>query len=168
MVEHYPAPLDTINVFVRGGSVLPVVLEQPGVTPTAELVLNTPAISLYCYLDDNGVATGSLLIDDGYSENSDRHIHRAQFRISNQRLEIVPVTMGTTEMVRVVSSVSIGGVVLSGGDVEVMVGNMKQRDVTYDASSRVLVVKQLQSAPGKHVTTDTHTIVTWKQVVQYK
>ena len=41
MVESYPAPLETIPVFGRGGSVIPVVMETPGEVPTAEGVLAT-------------------------------------------------------------------------------------------------------------------------------
>lgn len=56
------APLEVINVHVRGGSILP--LQQPKYT-TGE-TRNTP-YSLLVALDDNAEATGSLYLDDGVS-----------------------------------------------------------------------------------------------------
>ena len=56
------APLEHINVHVRGGSILP--LQQPGYT-TSESRLNP--WSLLVALDPNGLASGRLYLDDGYS-----------------------------------------------------------------------------------------------------
>jgi alpha-glucosidase len=56
------APLEHINVHVRGGSILP--LQQPGYT-TTESRLNP--FGLVVALDGDGYAEGSLYLDDGYS-----------------------------------------------------------------------------------------------------
>ena len=56
------APLEHINVHVRGGSILP--LQAPGYT-TAETKSNP--YSLVVALDKNGEARGSLYLDDGES-----------------------------------------------------------------------------------------------------
>jgi alpha-glucosidase len=56
------APLEHINVHVRGGAVL--VLQEPKLT-TAET--RTTPYSLLVALDCNGVASGDLYLDDGES-----------------------------------------------------------------------------------------------------
>lgn len=58
------APLEHINVHVRGGSIL--ALQQPKLT-TAQ-TKNT-SYSILVALDDSGKATGSLYLDDGVSLN---------------------------------------------------------------------------------------------------
>ncbi len=55
-----PAPLDTINVHQRGGSIVPT--QRPAVTTTAARQL---PFSLQVALDSQGQATGSLYWDDG-------------------------------------------------------------------------------------------------------
>ena len=165
VVSHFPAPLDTINVFVRGGTVLPVVIETEGETPTAEQVLNSPHISVYCYLDKEGEATGTLFVDDGYSEDKKRPVHQVKFTVSQQQLTISPVTTG--EMVRVVSSVKIAGVVLAGEKVEVLVGGGVKQHVTYNSDTQLLTVAQLEGAGGKPVTTDTDITITWRVAREY-
>ena len=56
------APLEHINVHVRGGSVL--ALQEPKLT--TEATKNTP-YNLVIALDSDGKASGSLYLDDGYS-----------------------------------------------------------------------------------------------------
>ncbi|KAF2714515.1 glycoside hydrolase family 31 protein [Pleomassaria siparia CBS 279.74] len=56
------APLEHINVHIRGGSIL--ALQEPKLTTNA--TRNTP-YSLVVALDSNGKASGSLYLDDGYS-----------------------------------------------------------------------------------------------------
>lgn len=60
------APLEHINVHVRGGSILP--LQEPGYT-TAEVRSNP--WSLLVALDSNGEAKGDLYVDDGVSLKPD-------------------------------------------------------------------------------------------------
>lgn len=60
------APLEHINVHVRGGSILP--LQEPGYTTTE--VRNNPW-SVLVALDSNGEAKGDLYVDDGVSLNPD-------------------------------------------------------------------------------------------------
>ena len=55
-----PAPLDTINIHQRGGSIVPT--QRPAVTTTAARQL---PFSLQVALDSQGQATGSLYWDDG-------------------------------------------------------------------------------------------------------
>ncbi|XP_063674630.1 lysosomal alpha-glucosidase-like [Bolinopsis microptera] len=160
VVSHFPAPLDTINVFVRGGTVLPVVIETEGETPTAEQVLSSPHISVHCYLDQEGEATGTLFVDDGYSEDRNRPVHQVKFTVSQQQLTISPVTTG--EMVRVVSSVKIAGVVLVGEKVEVLVGAGVQQHVSYNSDTLLLTVYQLKGEAGIPLTTDTDITITWR------
>ena len=61
------APLDTINVHQRGGSIVPT--QRPAVTTTAARQL---PFSLQVALDSQGQATGSLYWDDG--ETLGKHI----------------------------------------------------------------------------------------------
>lgn len=56
------APLEHINVHVRGGSILP--LQAPGMTTAAT---RNGSFSLLVALDDNAQASGSLYLDDGES-----------------------------------------------------------------------------------------------------
>ncbi|KAF2168529.1 glycoside hydrolase family 31 protein [Zasmidium cellare ATCC 36951] len=56
------APLEHINVHVRGGSILP--LQQPGYTTTET---RNGSYSLLVALDSHQTASGSLYLDDGYS-----------------------------------------------------------------------------------------------------
>jgi alpha-glucosidase len=56
------APLEYINVNVRGGSILP--MQQPGYT-TTESRLNP--FNLLIALNEGEYAEGSLYLDDGYS-----------------------------------------------------------------------------------------------------
>ena len=56
------APLEKINVHIRGGSILP--LQTPG--NTTEVTKANP-YSLLIALDEQGEATGSLYLDDGES-----------------------------------------------------------------------------------------------------
>ena len=58
------APLGHINVFVRGGNILP--LQQPAMTTDA--ARKTPW-SILVALSDEGTASGSLYLDDGVSLN---------------------------------------------------------------------------------------------------
>lgn len=64
------APLEHINIHVRGGSILP--MQQPGYT-TAES--RTNPWSLLIVLDEDGKACGDLYLDDGYSVNPDETKH---------------------------------------------------------------------------------------------
>ncbi|KAM0720338.1 hypothetical protein Q7P37_004474 [Cladosporium fusiforme] len=76
------APLEHINVHVRGGSILP--LQEPGYT-TAEVRSNP--WSLLAALDSNGEAKGDLYVDDGVSLKPDA-IKIVIFSFSNNTLTI--------------------------------------------------------------------------------
>ena len=143
---------------------LPVVIETEKETPTAEQVLNSPHISLYCYLDNEGAATGSLFVDDGYSEGHNKSVHPVNFTISDQELHITPAP--SKEMVRTVKTLKIGGVALAGEKVEVLVGGTVQRNVTYDIDYQLLVVTSLEREGGKPVTTGSQVTITWRLTEQ--
>ncbi|EME46003.1 glycoside hydrolase family 31 protein [Dothistroma septosporum NZE10] len=74
------APLEHINVHVRGGAILP--LQTPGYT-TAET--RNGSFSLLVTLDDNEAATGSLYLDDGFSVEPEE-TKLVNFRYANHTL----------------------------------------------------------------------------------
>ena len=110
VVHDYPSPLETINVFARGGTIIPMVTWSDDQTPSAEAMLATPAVSLYCYLDKMGNALGELYVDDGFTEDPGRDIHHVQFSVSDKQLIISPTFVGSPSFVKRISRVLVGGI----------------------------------------------------------
>ena len=153
VIPDYPSPLGSINVFVRGGTIIPMVTWASSQTPTAEAMLATKSISLYCYLDSAGSAAGEIFVDDGYSEDPSRDAHKAEFSVSDRRLVISPTSSGSGEFVKDVVSVLVGGV--KGDSVSNVYLNDSKTDFKFTG-----VVLQIP-LEGKGVRTGERTTITW-------
>lgn len=160
VVEDYPSPLHKINLFGRGGSIIPIVMETPGITPTAESVLASPTIQIYCFLDESGKAVGELFVDDGNTESSTRPVHRVAMVISDKTLTLTPIETQSGDFVKRVVTVKVGGV--TGSVTEVYVGKVRQSGVKFDEKTGVLEVDHLVGGSGEDVTTDQQIVITWQ------
>ena len=132
-----PAPLGHIPVYVRGGYVLP--MQQPAMT-TAD-ARATPW-SVLVALSAKGTASGSLYLDDGESlvPNATLYVELAatatnQLWASGRGLFVDTNPLAS---VTILGTAAPRNVALNGAPVEAS-------DVSYNATSRVLVVGGLQS-----------------------
>lgn len=90
-----PTPMESINVHVRGGKVLPT--QEPAVN--TELSRQNP-LGLIVALDEDGASSGSLYYDDGDSigtiEKGEYFL--ADFAVSNKELKSSVITNGYGDM----------------------------------------------------------------------
>lgn len=135
------APLGHINVFVRGGSVLP--LQAPGYT-TAES--RQGEWSVLVALDGNGAANGSLYLDDGES--------LVQDATKTVDFSVVPSTSGAVLYANVsgeyadtnaLANVTVLGVASQPSAVSLNGTPLPARSISWNASSGVVSVTGLQN-----------------------
>ncbi|MCJ1378847.1 hypothetical protein MMC17_001946 [Xylographa soralifera] len=132
-----PAPLGHIPVYIRGGYVLP--MQQPAMTTTDARA--TPW-SVLVALSAEGTASGSLYLDDGESllPNATLYVELAATASSQLWASGRGLFADTNPLanVTVLGAAAPGNVTLNGTPVG-------ESDVSYNATSRVLVVGGLQS-----------------------
>ncbi|XP_063816822.1 lysosomal alpha-glucosidase isoform X2 [Pseudophryne corroboree] len=145
-----PAPMDTINVHIRGGSILPRLV--PGMT-TQETRNNS--LTLVVALTDQGFARGDLFWDDGDSlETIERRDYtQLMFIATNNALlsEVLHVNCQADSLK--LESVEVYGVLSL--PTKVLVNQVATEDFTYKADTKVLSVSKLHLPIGIQFT------ITW-------
>lgn len=91
----FPTPMDSINVHVRGGNVIPT--QEPAVN--TQISRNNP-VGLIIALDNSDQAKGQLFYDDGNSIGSieNERYHLAEFTVKNNTLNSTVIVNGYLEM----------------------------------------------------------------------
>lgn len=128
------APMDFINLHVRGGNILPT--QQPA--RNTEIARNN-SMGLIVSLDDNDEASGSLFYDDGDSLNPvDNGIYfYAEYTLSQRTLSVNVVKDTWPEM----ASRRIQDIRLMGADTiaEIQVNGVPHQDFQRQPSGEVLI-----------------------------
>lgn len=131
------APLGHIPVFVRGGNVLP--MQQPA--QVTRDVRNSPW-SLLVALGSDGKASGQLYVDDGESITPPASLH-VDFVASNSTL--FATGRGAFKDTNPLANVTVLGVPAAPSAVTLNNETVPSESVTYNSTSKVLVVNGLQS-----------------------
>lgn len=139
-----PAPLDIINVHVRGGYILP--MQVPALT-TVESRKN--GIQLCVALSTNGIAQGELFWDDGDSlmtfEKGDySHI---MFRAANNMLRNVLVHVNSQVATLKLQDVMVYGVLTP--PKKVLVNEVPNTDFSHCLDTQVLTIPKLALPLGE-------------------
>ena len=132
-----PAPLGHIPVYVRGGSILP---QQEALYTTSES--RKSPWSLIAALNSDGAATGQLYVDDGESLVPPAHL-LVDFTATNGSL--YASARGLYEDTNALANVTVLGVASEPSSVTLN-GETISSGVAYNSTSKVLSVKDLQSA----------------------
>lgn len=132
-----PAPLDTIPILIRGGSVIPT--QTPNVTTTES---RKNDLELLITLDEDCRATGSLYWDDGDSLNTyaDRRYNLLNFTLADSQLIGSAVWWGYNDM-PALDKVTILGVQKPVKSVFV---NQASKPFSYHTINKFLKVENLQ------------------------
>ncbi|XP_053164989.1 sucrase-isomaltase, intestinal [Hemicordylus capensis] len=139
-IHEFPAPLEHINLHVRGGHIIP--WQVPGITTNASR-LNPMGLTVA--LDDNGVAQGQLFWDDGVSidtyENGNYYF--ATFQVAQNTLDVTVVNNNyLTDSINLrIGYLHIWGLAAPVTSVAVTYnGIVDQITPVYNASSQILEV----------------------------
>ncbi|KAL3875852.1 hypothetical protein ACJMK2_033763 [Sinanodonta woodiana] len=132
------APMDVINLHVRGGYVLP--MQEPALTTTES---RNNKFSLLVSLDENIMATGDLFWDDGDSlgtvEKGEYNI--IYFNTSKNELYSYAEHSGFKEQPMLLGNITIFGMPLKPSVVEV---NAVLQNFTFNSQTQVLYVPDLK------------------------
>jgi alpha-glucosidase (family GH31 glycosyl hydrolase) len=102
------APLDVLNVHIRGGSIIPT--QRPALTTAAARLL---PFSLIVALDATGSANGDLFVDDGLSLTSIRQSKYSFISFSatqGNTIKTVPQVLGDTKYLQPLESIRVLGI----------------------------------------------------------
>ncbi|XP_012274416.1 lysosomal alpha-glucosidase [Orussus abietinus] len=131
------APVDTIPLFIRGGSILPA--QEPGLTTTAS---RRNKFQLIVALDESGMAKGELYWDDGDSLDTVEYglYQWIFFTVQNQMLSNVDMKKGSFDEIMILDTIEIFGVK---NPVKTVLLNNNTAEFDYNSDVSFLRVKNL-------------------------
>ena len=140
---HVPAPLGSLPLFVRAGTILPF-FSNPG-TLTAHHILSSNWTELRVFLNATGAAEGKLFLDDGSTELGRGKYSITDFNFRNNSLIIRPVRK-SKRFCKYIREIIIAG--LDDGIIldQITVseyGRLERYFWTHDADGRSLVIRGL-------------------------
>ncbi|XP_006887298.1 PREDICTED: maltase-glucoamylase, intestinal-like [Elephantulus edwardii] len=148
------APLDHINLHVRGGYILP--LQEPA--QNTHLSRQNP-LGLIIALDENKEAKGELFWDDGDSRDTvvNNNYLFCEFSVSQNRLDVKVLQSGYTDLnnltfkeIKIFGTEEPANVIVKQNSVPVQASP----NVTYDHNLQVAVITDLSLALGKAYTVE--------------